>query len=219
MPDGDRFQWHLKGKGWRKLYNLLTSGASTQVLSDAAGTAIAKYLREAADIPFSGFIRCIQERVARPPLFQSVPIHGFGDSVELCCDLEDKAGECSFAEPALLAQRAALKAYAELKDSSSAPDALETAAVFAGKLGCEIAERKCLAVVRDEVARQAHRSLDDQVAFEQEVMSGIERVARKLGPAMYGERCSNKIRAPRGSVTTSTETLLAKALPISPEAR
>jgi hypothetical protein len=219
MPDGDRFQWHLKGKGWRKLYNLLNSGGRPELLGDAAGAAIANYIREAADIPFYDFIRCIQDRLARPPLFESIPIHGFGDAVQLSRQLEEKVGECSFAEPALLAQRAALKTYAELKTMSSVPDPVKTASIFAGKLGCEIVERKCLAIVRDEVARQAHRTLDEQVTFEQTVMSGIEDVSKKLGPSISEVGRTDKIRAPRRSVTSSTEVLLAQPLSISTEAR
>ena len=219
MPDGDRFQWYLKGKGWRKLYSLFNSGASTHILGEAAGAAIANYLRENGDVPFSDFIDSVQSRMSRPPLFELIGVHGFGDSAQLGRELELKAGMCSFAEPALLAQRAALKTYVEMRHKAPIPERLEIASVFAGKLGCEIVERKCLAIVRDEVSRQANRTLDDQVTFERSVMAGVEQIAQKFGPAMCKQSGTQGIRSPRRTTVESTETLLSRALPISTEAR
>src|SRR5690349_9199561 len=109
MPDGDRFQWRLKGKGWRRVHKLLTSGADLQIMADAALKGVAAYLRQNSETPFDEFCEIVHEHLSRPLLFKTNTAHAFAGITELCLKLEEKVGECGYIEPALLAKSAALK--------------------------------------------------------------------------------------------------------------
>lgn len=50
MPDGDYIAWHAAAK-WRKLANLLKSGASDIEIEDSAATAVAKTIRASGGVP------------------------------------------------------------------------------------------------------------------------------------------------------------------------
>ncbi|SFQ53766.1 hypothetical protein [Amycolatopsis rubida] len=50
MPDGDYIAWHAAAK-WRKLANLLKSGASDIEIEDSAASAVAKTIRASGGVP------------------------------------------------------------------------------------------------------------------------------------------------------------------------
>ncbi|MFT7840681.1 hypothetical protein Q5530_31450 [Saccharothrix sp. BKS2] len=50
MPDGDYLAWRAGAK-WRKVANLLKSGASTVEVEDAVVSAVAKFIRAAGGVP------------------------------------------------------------------------------------------------------------------------------------------------------------------------
>jgi hypothetical protein len=61
MPDGDRFEWKLKGKGWRKVYRLLTSKTGTPLVAARVMTGVAAYIRKHSDTPYRQFIDAVHK--------------------------------------------------------------------------------------------------------------------------------------------------------------
>lgn len=70
---------------------------------------------------------------------------------------------------------------------------------FAAELSCEITERRCLGVMRDQVVSKTNRSIEDQIAKEAALKDQIRGTAKQFGKQLDSEKPIADIRAPKSS--------------------
>lgn len=216
MPDGDRFEWRLKGKGWRKLYRLMNSGAAHELVVDQAIAGVASYLRDHAQTPYAAFASAIFDVLRAPTQFklgiESALVGGSG----LPNHLDSLVAASEFSEAALLCHRSAWKAFLKMHGEPMTPTHAAVTECFAGELSWGIVERRCMGIVRDEVVANTHRGMQDQLAVEGLLQEAVSQRGRTFGKHFIRGSDAARIRAPRSVKPRNhfTEHDLHKLLPI-----
>jgi hypothetical protein len=81
MPDGDYIAWYAAAK-WRKLANLMRSGASPVELADAAASAAAKTLRSTGGLPdFADAVQRVRSAATSGGNTASVALNSTGNKL------------------------------------------------------------------------------------------------------------------------------------------
>lgn len=199
MPDADRFERLLRGKGWRRAYRLASGNQPIPLVVDALINATAHALRERVQCP--SLSRIVDE------LHISVTIrldHGGserqnGDDafVQLTAALDEiesddigylgtrLAGKCAEKVSVELANRGEELAFEEVRDR------------FAEVFVAELIDNQCLSPIRPGVAEQNNRSTEEQYKWEIELRESLKPQARKLIQGAVKAKESRAIRAPR----------------------
>ena len=165
MPDGDRFEWKFRGKGWRKVYRLLTSKTSVPLVAGCVLTGVAAYIRKHNETPYNHFIDAIHEALSAPVLNRFRPVVLSG-STKLTGKLDTLVANSKFGDSAQFAQRSALKAFLRLDGESGKVTREDVAKHFGSELSWELAESQCIGIVRDKVTKETGRTIEEQVRFE-----------------------------------------------------
>src|SRR4051812_44628762 len=105
MPDGDRFEWKLRGKGWRKVYRLLTSKTGAPLVAGCVLTGVAAYIRKHDETPYNQFIDAIHEALSAPVLNALPPESILSGSTKLTWKLDTLVANSKFGDSAQFAQR------------------------------------------------------------------------------------------------------------------
>src|SRR5262245_17972250 len=196
MPDGDRFQWRLKGKGWRKLRSLLTSGVDDELIGSQAITAVAHYLKDNPDTPYADYVDLVHRSLATRSLFDPNQNQGLEDNTRVSVALENLAEQCDYSESSLLAQRAASRIFLRMKSNNAQVERSTVAEAFAGGLAGEITERRCLALVREDTAQKCGRSFEDEMAHEKQLRGKIAQMAKPFTKKLASTEGLSVLRAP-----------------------
>src|ERR1044072_161768 len=116
MPDGDRFERTLYGKGWRKAYRLACSDQSYDLIGDRLNKAVAAALRGPfACAPLLSMRNAVLQALRDDRRKAILPDAGNTDPFAILSErLEDIAAEDSNSASSRLAIRKAKEVYLEL---------------------------------------------------------------------------------------------------------
>jgi hypothetical protein len=221
MPDGDRFEWKLRGKGWRKVYRLLTSKTGTPLVAGCVLTGVAAYIRKNNETPYSHFIDVIHEALSAPVLNSLPPESVLSGSTKLAGRLDTLVANSKFVESAQFAQRSALKAFLRLDAERGNVTREDVAKHFGSELSWELAESQCIGIVRDKVTKETGRTIEEQVRFEANLREEVSKAGQDLGKQLTEDRDMSNVRAPRKRVVRKELTVedLHKPLSVDLEIR
>jgi hypothetical protein len=149
MPDGDRFERRLRGKGWRSVYRLGCSGASTNAVADRVMGVVANVFRTESIEGVRKIFAELQEAldVLGNPLFrETLSQRAFRD---LSSNIQALVGGEGFPEMSRLSEDAALRTFCELDGAGEGASEEAIAQRFAENLVWGLTERRCLSAVRD----------------------------------------------------------------------
>jgi len=220
MPDADRFERLLRGKGWRRAYRLASGNAPISMVVDALTKACAHGLREQVQCP--SLSRILAE------LYDSLSIRSgqnggkmaaqddaFVDMVSTLDEIElDDFGYLG----TQLARKSAERVFVELSRRQGEPEFDEVRDRFADVFIADIVDNQCLSRIRPGVAEQNNRTTEEQFKWEQELREKLKPQARKLVQSAVNARESRAIRAPKrigGSPTPLEIRLHEPLVPLS----
>jgi hypothetical protein len=216
MPDADRFERLLRGKGWRRAYRLASGNAPISLVVDALTTASAQGLREQVQCP--SLSRILAE------LCHSLGIQSDQNGAN-ALDQEDAFVGMVAALDEIelddfgylgtrLARKSAERVFVELSRREDAPAFDEVRDRFADVFIADIVDNQCLSRIRPGVAEQTNRTTEEQFKWEQELREKLKPQARKLFQSAVKARESRAIRAPKriGDPPTPLEVRLHEPL-------
>ena len=216
MPDADRFERLLKGKGWRRAYRLASGNAPMAMVVDALTKAAANGLREQVQCP--SLSRILAE------LSHSLSIRSDQIGVETAVQDDAFVGMVAALDEielddfgfmgTRLARKCAERVFVELSRREDGPEFDEVRDRFADVFIADIVDNQCLSRIRPGIVEQNNRTTEEQFRWEQELRESLKPQARKLIQSAVKARESRAIRAPKriGSSPTPLEIRLHEPL-------
>lgn len=201
MPDGDRFERALYGKGWRRAYRLACSDPSFSLVGDAMITAVAAALR--------GPLACNSLVKIRNAIFQAlkeqerVGSMNFGSSAlsdpfRMLSDLlNDIATEDSNSTGGRLAEKKAKEVYLRLRPECRSVTLEQVGNCLAEVFGWGIVRNQCLAKTREGIMRKSGRTFDEHMAWEDGLSAHIADSLKKTVSQLFRTDGKVAVRAPR----------------------
>jgi len=214
MPDGDRFERKLRGKGWRSVYRLGCSGAPINAVADRVMGAVANVFRtdpiEGVRKIFAALLESLDP--LRDPLFREhLSQHAF---YQLTSNVQAILADEVFSEPSRLSESAALQTFNEIDRSGQIPSRDVIAQQFTKELVCRLAERHCLSAAREGIMENSGRSQLEQLKWEGELKKAISEPCASLSKSLLSEDSDRVIRAPRRQFKPAPMTLEALNEPL-----
>lgn len=212
MPDGDRFERTLYGKGWRKAYRLASSDQSYKLVGDRLNKAVAAALRG----PFG----CTSLRKMRDAVFQALQANTrktsllFGqentDSFTMLSELLDGiAAEDSNSVSSRLAGRKAREVYLALQEHSpsDSPTLAQVETCLASAFGWGIVRNQWLAKVREGIMKKTSRTFQEQMRWEDGLSAHLEDGLRGMVRQLFRTDRKSAVRAPRSTTPQRRMTM------------
>jgi hypothetical protein len=169
MPDGDRFERKLRGKGWRPVYRLGCASAPIEAVVDRIFGAVAHAFREESTSGiqelFSHLVTAVSAMQAS--LFRSAISQPTFD--ELCSKTDNLLRVECYPEMLRLGQKAVLRTFNEAEGDSNLFSREALKQQFTRNLVWELAERRCLSATREGIMSQTQRDTDAQMKWEADV--------------------------------------------------
>jgi hypothetical protein len=221
MPDGDKFERKLRGKGWRGVYRLGCSGAPVNAVADRAMGAAANVFRtesiEGVSRVFTELLEAVDP--LRDPLFKQARSPQAFE--ELASSAQAISADEGFSELSRLAERAALRTFNEIDRSEQIPSTDVIAQRFTKNLVSGLVERRCLSPVRDGIMERTGRNQEAQLKWEGELDSAISKPCASLSKGLLGKDRNAAVRAPGRQFKPAPMTLesLNQPLPVFGESR
>lgn len=212
MPDGDRFERTLYGKGWRKAYRLACSDLSFNLIGDRLNKAVAAALRG----PFActSLLRMrdvVVEALRENGRKTSVLDQGTTDSFVMLSEvLDDIAAEDSNSASSRLASRKAKEVYLGLCNHgpiSSLMLGQEIDKSLAMAYGWGIVRNQWLAKVREGIMKKTNRTFDEQMQWEDNLASHLADDLRGMVSQMFRADRKSAVRAPRSRTSKRRMTI------------
>jgi len=211
MPDGDRFERRLRGKGWASVYRLGCSLAPVEAVVDKVMGAVAHLLRTQNTQVIRDVFRELQDAsqlIATDRLRESVSEQAFNQLASAAMTLKEDAGH---SELARFAERAGLRTFNEMDKSGERWDDSVLKRHFTRNLIWELGERRCFAVTREGIMEATHRDQSQQLAWESNVRELLLRPSAAIAKNLISEEATAIVRAPKRlfrpkSVTMETLT-------------
>jgi hypothetical protein len=221
MPDADRFERLLRGKGWRRAYRLASGNQPIPLVVDALINATAHALRERVQCP--SLSRIVEELhislASRSDHGGSYRHNGDDAFAQLTAALDEIESEDIGYLGTRLARKCAEKVSVELANRGEEPAFEEVRDRFAEVFVAELVDNQCLSPIRPGVAEQNNRSTEEQYKWEIELRESLKPQARKLIQGAVKAKESRAIRAPRRIGTPSTSLEIRLHEPLVPLAR
>lgn len=201
MPDGDRFESRLYGRGWRKAYRQACVNEPFHLIGDTLITALAAALR--------GPLLCLSLSKIRNAVYQALKEKAragqlnFGDQpladpFRMLTDLlGDIADEETNSAAAQLAVRAAQGVYLALQRECDSVTQSQVQDRLSREFGQWIIRHQLLAKVRDGVASKNGRTAEDQMAWEVGLFGHIDKRLRGTVDQAFCQDGKVVVRAPR----------------------
>lgn len=202
MPDGDRFERALYGKGWRRAYRLACSEEPAySFVGDALVTAVAAALRGPLACNSLGKIRdAVFEALKEPDRAGRL---NFGD-----CDPPDAfrmlserlnqiAIEDSNSTGVRLAEKKAKEVYLRLQPERRLVDVRQVETILAETFGWGIVRNQCLAKAREGIMKKAGRTFEQQIAWEDGLLTHLSERLRKTVSQLFRPEGKVVVRAAR----------------------
>jgi hypothetical protein len=216
MPDADRFERLLRGKGWRRAYRLASGNQPIPLVVDALINAAAHALRERVQCPsLSRIVDELHLSVAALSGHSGSERPDGNDSfVHLTVALDEIESDDFGYLGTRLARKCAEKVSVELAHRGEGLAFEEVRDRFAEVFIAELVDNQCLSPIRPGVAEQNNRSTEEQYKWEIELRESLKPQARKLIQSAVKARESRAIRAPKriGISSTPLETRLHEPL-------
>jgi hypothetical protein len=200
MPDDDRFERQLRGRGWRSAYRLAASECATPLLVDSLIKAAAHALRNQAQSPsLSNVVDVLQEALGSPPLLnRSNSSDGLGAFEHLANGLDQIEVQDRGHVGTQIAVRAAEKVFVE----QARQNQIHSKEQIRDRLGevfiADLIDHQCFSRVRNGIAEKKGRTAEQQHAWEQELREEIKPQARKLFRSAAEAGDNREVRAPKG---------------------
>jgi hypothetical protein len=197
MPDADRFERKLRGKGWRSVYRLGCSGAPLDAVADKVMGAVTHVFRtESIDCLskiFSKLVEAIDP--LRNPLFrESLSLPAFETLSHEVQAIETDDG---FSEMSRMTERAALRTFNEIDLCGEIPSKDVVAQRMTKNLVSVLLQRRCLSPVRDGIMENNRRNKEAQLKWELELNAKCSQPCASLSKSLFAEDRKLAIRAPK----------------------
>lgn len=201
MPDGDKFERSLRGKGWRKAYRQACDGAPFHMLRDTLIGAAAAALRgplacRTLTSIWDAVYHALREKARAGEL-------DFGDKTladpyrmlsDLLTDIVSEDGNSVSAQ---LAAKAGQSIYIELEQDCRTVTAKQVQDSLAEAFGEWVIRHQWLARVREGLALKNNRTADGQMAWEEDSLRQLSEPLRKMIGPMFRTDRKVTVRAPR----------------------
>lgn len=201
MPDGDRFQRTLRGKGWAKAYRLACSNQSLDLICDRLKKAVAEALRgplachSLAKIREAVHTALIEKAQGGRLNFEDQPL---ADPFRMLTDLlDDIVAEDSHALSTELAAKAARSVYLRLQRDCEKVTSGQIQEQLSREYGEWVVRHQFLARVREGIALKNDRTPEEQMAWEDGLFSSLAEDLRKTVDQLYQSDRKVAVRAPR----------------------
>ena len=188
MPDEDRFERLLRGRGWKRAYRLACGSSPMPVVADAIIKASAAALRGHGQCPSLQRIADVLSEALRSAQSGS----GFATLVDALDVIE--ADDIGFVGTQL-ARKAAEKVFVERAGRSD--DEGEVVDELGETFICDLIDHQLLSRVRPSVTEKNHRSVEDQRRWEGELREALKPLACKLFRSALRSEDKDAIRAPK----------------------
>lgn len=221
MPDGDRFERKLRGKGWRSVYRLGCSGAPINAVADRVMGAVANVFRiesiECVSKIFTELLEALDP--VRNPLFKETLSQQAFE--ELTSNVQAILADEGFSEMSRLSERAALRTFNEIDPCGQIPSEDVIAQQLTNNLVWGLVERRCLSPVRDGIMEGSGKNKEAQLKWEVELNNAISGPCASLSKSLLGKDRALAVRAPRRLFKPVPMTLeaLNQPLPVLGESR
>jgi len=220
MPDVDRFQTKLRGRGWRKVYLLACSGAPAEAVIDRIlGAAVNVFQIEGTQS-----LRLIYSKLEESisllrgtPLFRESLSHTTFD--QLSSDIHKVVENQGYSELARLSERAALQTFVKMEQSAQIPSYDAVRQHFMRNLVWELSIRRCLSAAREGIRQSRGRGAQAQMDSEEELREALLQACVNLGRNLPSEHPSDSIHPPKPLFKPKPTTLetLNQPLPVMGE--
>ena len=214
MPDGDRFERRLRGKGWAGVYRLGCSSAPNEAVVDKMMGAVAHLFRTQDTRIIRDTHRELEDAcqlLTTARLRESVSQQAFDQLASAATALKEDAG---FSELARFAERAALRTFNEIDKSGERwnEDALKQR--FTRNLVWELSERRCFAVTREGIMESTRRDRESQLGWEAKIRELLLVPCAALSKNLISEEASPLVRAPKHLFQPKPMTLETLTTPL-----
>lgn len=201
MPDGDRFERTLYGRGWRKAYRQACANESFEILGDTLITALAAALR--------GPLACQSLAKIRDAVYQALKEKAragqlnFGDQpladpFRMLTDLlGDIADEETNSVSARLAVRVAQSVYLDLQPACGSVTPARVQDGLSRQFGEWVIRHQLLAKVRDGIVSKNGRTAEEQMAWEENLFAHVDRRLKQTVDQIFRQDGKVVVRAPR----------------------
>lgn len=212
MPDSDRFERKLFGKGWRSVYRIACSSAPVEAIVDKIVGAAAHLFRTEDTRVIRDIYRELRDaddlRNATR-LRESVSQQAFDQLASSAAALKLDAGH---SEMARFGERAALRTFNEIEKAETrlSEDVLKQQ--FTRNLVWELTERRCFGVARDGITEATGRDRESQLGLETKIRGVLTEPCATLSKNLLADEGSRLVRAPKRllkSKPTTIDTLTA----------
>lgn len=215
MPDDDRFERQLRGRGWRSAYRLAAGECGTPLLVDALMKAAAHALRNQAQSPsLSSVVAVLQEALGSPSLLNRNSSSGGLEAFE---HLTNGLDQIELQDRGYVGTQIAVRAAEKVFVEQARENQILTKEQIRDRLGqvfvADLIDHQCFSRVRNGIAEKKGRTAEQQHAWEQELREEIKPQARKLFRSAAESGDSRGVRAPKGiSPPASLEVQLHEPL-------
>jgi hypothetical protein len=197
MPDGDRFERRLRGRGWRTVYRLGCSSAPLEAVVDKIMGAVAHLFR-AEDTKVVRDIYCelqdASQLLGTRLLTGSVSEQAF-DQLSFAAGVIKE--DARYSELARFAERAALRTFNEMDQSGEHWDDDALKQRFTRNLVWDLGERRCFSVTREGIMESAQRDHRAQLAWESKVRDTILGPSATISKSLLADEGNVMVRAPK----------------------
>ena len=200
MPDDDRFERQLRGRGWRKAYRLAASDCGGGLLVDVLMKAAAHALRNQAQSPsLSNVVAVLQEAFETPALQNRTgSSDGLGAFEHLTNGLDTIEAQDRGHIGTQIAVRAAEKVFVEQTRRAVMPSAEEISDRLGEVFIADLIDQQCFSRVRNGIAEKKGRTAEQQYAWEHQIREEMKPQARKLFRSAAKAEDKRAVRAPKG---------------------
>lgn len=201
MPDGDRFERTLFGKGWRKAYRLACGNEPLTPLGDV--------LMKAVSAALNGPLACASLTVIRDAIYNALQekarsrMLNFGDRPladpyrQLSEGLTEIVAADASAMSTQLAAKAAQSVYLEFHLQRTAVTSEQIESRLAELFVEKVIRYQWLARVREGVVLKNDRSVEEQMSWEERLFIHLAKPSRDMLKKVFRSEGAVKIRAPR----------------------
>jgi hypothetical protein len=200
MPDDDRFERQLRGRGWRKAYRLASGECRTPLLVDALMKAAAHALRNQAQVPsLSRLVGVLQEALSEPSLLDRGSSSGGLSAFEhLANGLDEVELQDRGHVGTQIAVRAAEKVFVEQARQTQISSKDQIRDRLGEVFVADLIDHQCFSRARDGIAEKSGRTAEQQLAWEQQLRDEMKPQARKLFRSAAEALDNRDVRAPKG---------------------
>ena len=218
MPDDDRFERLLRGRGWRGAYRLAAGNSTIPLLVDSLMKAAAHALRNQAQSPsLSNVVNVLCESLNFQSLHEGRKTSGGLEGFEhLRNGLERIEADDLGYVGTQLAIRAAEKVFVEHTRQIGAVSSEEIQDRLGEAFVADLVDHQWLSRVRTGIADKNNRNVEQQLVWEQGLRESMKPQARKLFRSAAKADDSRDVRAPRRIATPPSSLEIQLHEPLVP---